>query len=66
MESEVVETTEDGEKIMEDESQAATEGVTSEAPAAPPESTGKLRTHCGHILKNEHKAALHCLYDSVP
>ena len=66
VESEVVETTEVGEKITEDESQVATEGMTSEAPAAPLESTGKLGTRCRHILKNEHKAALHHLYDSVP
>lgn len=48
MDSAVVETTDVGERIMEEEPKVATEEFTSEAPAAPPESMGKHRTHCRH------------------
>lgn len=46
MESAVVETTDPGERIKEEEPKVATEEFTSEVPAAPLKSTGKLRTHC--------------------
>ena len=48
MEAAVVETTDTGDTTMEEEPQAAKEELTSEVPGAPRESTGKLRTHCGH------------------
>lgn len=48
LEDAVVETTDVGERITEQESLVATKELTSEVPAVSFESTGKLRIHSRH------------------
>lgn len=62
MDSAVVETTDAGERIKEEEPKVATEEFPSEAPAALLESTGKLRIHCRHTyLKMNTKQYFICM-----
>lgn len=66
MESAVVEATDVGDKITEEELKDATEESPSEAPAVL-ESTGKQRTHCrDKCFGTENKAVLNCMYDRLP
>lgn len=53
-ESALVETTDVGKKITEKEQKVATEELSSEAPAAPLQSTGKHRAHCRRICLRVH------------
>lgn len=63
MESAVVETTDTGDTTMEEGPQVAKEELTSAVPEAPPESTGKLRTHRGraYLKMNTKKYFIICM-----
>lgn len=67
MECVIVEATDVGERIVEEELKQATKEFTSEAPAAPLEPTGKHRTHCRcTYLKLNTKQYFIILCDDVP